>query len=65
MEQDIPHIKFEPAKKDNIGFEIIPLQRIDRDRDKYDHDPEQPHQRYHEILYLLVAHHVAPQLASP
>ena len=44
MKQDIPHIKFEPAKKDNIGFEIIPLERIHRDRHKYDHDPEQPHQ---------------------
>ncbi len=53
MNTDIPRIEFNPATKENFGFEIISIQDIADRRHLFDHDPELPHQLkfYNLILF--------------
>ena len=53
MKKDIPHITFQPAEKDNFGLDIIPIDKIRKLKDSFNHNPEQPHQPnfYQLILF--------------
>ncbi|MEM7185199.1 MAG: helix-turn-helix domain-containing protein [Bacteroidota bacterium] len=53
MRKNIPKIAFEPTNQDHSGFEIVTIDKIARDKGKYLHDPEEPHQLqfYNTIFY--------------
>ncbi|MEO1487359.1 MAG: AraC family transcriptional regulator [Bacteroidota bacterium] len=44
MAKDIPHIQFNAPNTNNFGFEIVPIEKIAKGKDAFDHDPELPHQ---------------------
>lgn len=44
MNKEIPHIKFAPAATENIGFEIVSIDKISKFSSKRDHNSELPHQ---------------------
>lgn len=53
MIKDIPHIQFNASTNKNFGFEIIPIEKIAREKDKYNHDPELPHQlKFYNLIFF-------------
>jgi AraC family transcriptional regulator, transcriptional activator of pobA len=53
MEKDIPHIEFDPSTKENIGFEIVPVERIAQNRKHYEVNPEKPHQlKFYNLIFF-------------
>ena len=53
MTKDIPHIQFNASTNKNFGFEIIPIEKIAREKDKYNHDPELPHQlKFYNLIFF-------------
>jgi len=53
MTKDIPHIIFNPATTENFGFEILPIEKIAREKGKYNHNPELPHQlKFYNLIFF-------------
>ena len=53
MKNDIPLIKFSASKTENFGFEIIPIDKIAQNKEKYDHNPELPHQlKFYNLIFF-------------
>lgn len=53
MEKDIPKIDFNPTSTSIEGFEIVPLERIAKNKDKYKINPETPHQlRFYNLIFI-------------
>ncbi|KJD35265.1 hypothetical protein PW52_11375 [Tamlana sedimentorum] len=53
MANDIPHITFNPATTDNFGFEIVPIEKIAKDKTEHKHDPELPHQlKFYNLIFF-------------
>ncbi|UTW65334.1 helix-turn-helix domain-containing protein [bacterium SCSIO 12643] len=53
MKKDIPHIKFD--KKDDVQFEfeIVPIQKISKNKNQYTHSPELPHQvKFYNLIFF-------------
>lgn len=53
MTKDIPYITFKPGTKENFGFEIIPIEKIAREKEQYSHNPELPHQlKFFNLIFF-------------
>lgn len=53
MAKDIPHITFNPATSDNIGFEIVPIEQIAKSKNEHKHNPELPHQlKFYNLIFF-------------
>tara|TARA_R110002049_G_scaffold138450_6_gene298561 strand:+ start:8342 stop:9223 length:882 start_codon:yes stop_codon:yes gene_type:complete len=53
MTKDIPHITFNPATTDNIGFEIVPIEQIAKSKNEHKHNPELPHQlKFYNLIFF-------------
>jgi AraC-like DNA-binding protein len=53
MTKDIPHITFNSATNDDYGFEIVPIDRIADNKEKYLHNPELPHQlKFYNLIFF-------------
>jgi AraC-like DNA-binding protein len=53
MKKEIPHVAFNPANQKHAGFEIVPLQQIVENQNKYDHHPELPHQlTFYNLIFF-------------
>ena len=53
MTKDIPHIKFNASTTKNFGFEILPIEKIAREKEKYNHNPELPHQlKFYNLIFF-------------
>ncbi|MEM9361145.1 MAG: helix-turn-helix domain-containing protein [Bacteroidota bacterium] len=52
MKSEVPKIAFNPASKKTVHFEIIPIEKIAKNRKTFDHDPEQPHQiKFYNLIF--------------
>ncbi|PWH84047.1 hypothetical protein DIS18_05735 [Algibacter marinivivus] len=53
MKKDIPHIQFNASTTENFGFEILPIEKIAREKKKYSHNPELPHQlKFYNLIFF-------------
>ncbi len=53
MKQEIPHVSYNPANQKHAGFEIVPIDKIVRNKDQYDHHPELPHQlTFYNLIFF-------------
>jgi len=53
MKKDIPHIQFNASTNENFGFEILPIEKIAREKKKYNHNPELPHQlKFYNLIFF-------------
>lgn len=53
MTKDIPHISFNPASTDNFGFEIVPIEKIAKEKNEHKHNPELPHQlKFYNLIFF-------------
>lgn len=54
MKKDIPHISFNAKSIDNFGFDIVPLDKIKKNKDLHqNHHPELPHQlKFYNLIYF-------------
>ena len=53
MAKDIPHIVFNPATSDNVGFEIVTIEEIAKNRNEHQHNPELPHQlKFYNLIFF-------------
>lgn len=53
MTKEIPHIKFTPEIHDNFGFEIVPIDKINQNKDQFLHNPELPHQlKFYSLIFF-------------
>lgn len=53
MKKDIPHIQFNPSSAENFGFEILPIEKIAREKEQYNHNPELPHQlKFYNLIFF-------------
>jgi len=53
MRNDIPHILFKSATNNNIGFEIVPIEQIAKNKNEYKHNPELPHQlKFYNLIFF-------------
>ena len=53
MKKDIPKITFNPTTTIIEGFEIVPLQRIAKNKDEYKVNPESPHQlKFYNLIFI-------------
>jgi AraC-like DNA-binding protein len=53
MTKDIPHITFNSATTENFGFEIIPINKIAKNKEQYAHNPELPHQlKFYNLIFF-------------
>lgn len=53
MAKDIPHISFNPASTDNFGFEIVPIEKIAKEKNEHKHNPELPHQlKFYNLIFF-------------
>ncbi|MFY0594716.1 helix-turn-helix domain-containing protein [Roseivirga sp.] len=53
MKKNIPHIQFDAARSENFGFEILPIEKIAREKEKFNHDPELPHQlKFYNLIFF-------------
>ena len=53
MNNAIPEIIFNSSVSDNFGFEIIPIAKIAKSKEKYQHNPELPHQLKFYVLIFF------------
>lgn len=53
LKKDIPRIQFDASTAENFGFEIIPIEKIARQKEEYDHNPELPHQlKFYNLIFF-------------
>lgn len=53
MTKDIPHITFNSGITENLGFEILPIEKIFREKRQYNHNPEAPHQlKFYNLIFF-------------
>ena len=53
MTKDIPHIKFNPATTENLGFEIVPIEKIANRNYTNEHNSELPHQlKFYNLIHF-------------
>lgn len=53
MTKDIPYIHFNDSSAQNFGFEIVPIEKIAKEKEKYNHDPELPHQiKFYNLIFF-------------
>lgn len=51
MKKDIPHVKFNPAS--DFDFEIISIEKIAKNKEQYEHNPELPHQlKFYNLIFF-------------
>ena len=53
LKKEIPHIQFNASTSKNFGFEILPIEKIAREKEKYNHNPELPHQlKFYNLIFF-------------
>lgn len=53
MTKEIPHILFNSAATNNIGFEIVPIEQIAKRKHEHKHNPELPHQlKFYNLIFF-------------
>ncbi len=53
MKTEIPHIQFNSIIPENFGFEILPIEKLIRQKEQYDHNPESPHQlKFYNLIFF-------------
>lgn len=53
MTHQLPHINFKTVANYDFGFEIVPIYKIARNKEKYNHDPELPHQlKFYNLIFF-------------
>lgn len=53
MPKEIPHITFNPATTENIGFEVVPIEQIAKSKNEHKHNPELPHQlKFYTLIFF-------------
>ena len=53
MNQKIPHIEFNSSAKEDFGFEVVPISKIELGKDEFSHNPELPHQlKFYNLVYF-------------
>jgi len=53
MTKEIPQIKFNPEDTENVGFEIVPIEKIALYKEQINHDAELPHQlKFYNFIYF-------------
>lgn len=53
MAKDIPHISFNHSSTDNFGFEIVPIEKIAKEKNERKHNPELPHQlKFYNLIFF-------------
>ncbi len=53
MKNSIPNIKFNPAAKEHLEFEIVPIEKIARSKASHEHNPELPHQlKFYNFIFF-------------
>lgn len=53
MKKNIPHIVFNPSTNLELGFEVVPLERIAQNKKTFTIDPEKPHQlKFYNLIFI-------------
>lgn len=53
MKKDIPHIEFNNQNEPHFEFEIVPIQKISKNKNEYTHNPELPHQvKFYNLIFF-------------
>lgn len=53
LKKEIPHIQFNPSTAKTFGFEILPIEKIAREKEQYNHNPELPHQlKFYNLIFF-------------
>lgn len=53
MKKDIPHIEFNKKDDTHFEFEIVPIQKIAKNKKQFTHSPELPHQvKFYNLIFF-------------
>ena len=53
MKKDIPYITFNPATTENIGFEIVSIEKIANKKETHEHNSQLPHQlKFYNLIFF-------------
>ncbi|MFY0592255.1 AraC family transcriptional regulator [Roseivirga sp.] len=53
QKQDIPQIQFDSGTNNTLGLEIVPIEKIAKHKNHYNHNPESPHQlSFYNLIFF-------------